>query len=309
MRYRKLLVAGALVGLSSLGTVVTSPPASAEGGHCIEEQCITNNGTGGTGTNGGLDVYSRGKSQVPPHRGDGSNGYAPGRTAWTDVEEEMAPTCYTNSRQNPEALCGAAVNTCPDGLVRFWVWHQVVEYTKVDGVTTSTVKTPWYQEDGSYCLGADDPKVPTIAKVIDQIRSDFQHLPLIAPQVNSDPGPKTVVNLKTAFSAGSAAAVTFNPTLLGVAVHVAAKPIAWHWTWGDGSTETTTTPGVPKKPVVTHTYTKVADAPVSVIVEYAGTFSVGSDPTAYTIQNHATSPPSQPTVVRVREARSQLVSR
>jgi hypothetical protein len=221
----------------------------------------------------------------------------------------MAPTCYGNDRGYAEALCGAAVNTCPDGLVRFWVWHRVLEYTKANGVTTHAVKTPWYQEQGTFCLGADDPKVPTIARVIDQVRRDFEHLPLIPAQVRSDPGPTTVVNIETAFSAGSMEPQTFAPVLLGVTVHVTAKPVEWRWTWGDGQTTTTTTPGVPKQPVVAHTYTRVADAAVSVVVKYTGTFSIGADPTQYAIATPAFSPPRAPSVVRVREARSQLVSR
>jgi hypothetical protein len=206
-------------------------------------------------------------------------------------------------------LCGAAVNTCPDGQIRFWVYHRVLEYTRQNGVTTSRVIRDWYEEDGTYCLGADDPQVPTIARVIDQVRTGFAHLPLVAAQVQSDPGPTTVVNMKTAFSAGTSQPQTFDPVLLGVTVHVTAKPVEWQWTWGDGSTSVTDTPGVPKQPVVTHTYTRVADAPVTVVVKFVGTFAVGNDPTQYDIQQPAFSPPSAPVIVRVREARSQLVSR
>jgi hypothetical protein len=44
-------------------------------------------------------------------------------------------------------------------------------------------------------------------------------------------------------------------------------------------------------------------------VKYVGTFAVGDDPTQFTIQQPAFSPPSAPLLVRVREARSELVSR
>jgi hypothetical protein len=295
-----------VVALLLLGAPLSVGVATADGhGHCVDDECITEGKAG----DHAVDVYRRGKSEQVPGRGDGSYGAAPGRQTWLEVEEDMAPTCDTNSRGYPDALCGAAVNTCPDGLIRFWVWHQVVEYTKVNGVTTSRVVTPWYEEDGSFCLGADDPKVPTIAKVIDQVRTDFAHLPLVATQVQSDPGPTTVVNIKTAFSAGSDTPQTFAPTLLGVTVQVTATPVEWRWTWGDGTTSTTTTPGVPRQPVVTHTYTRVADAPVSVVVKYTGTFSVGNDPTQFAILQPTFSPASAPVIVRVREARSQLVSR
>jgi hypothetical protein len=295
--------------VASVATLTLAPVVSAsaeDGGKDLCAPC-------GASAEGGDEeitvTYTRGKSEHVPGRGDGSFGSAAGRQVWREIEEDMAPSCYTNSRGYGDALCGAAVNTCPDGLIRFWVWHRVVEYTKANGVTTSTVIRDWYEEDGTFCLGADDPKVPTIARVIDQVRTDFQHLPLVPAQVKSDPGPTTVVNLETAFYAGSDQPQTFAPVLLGVTVHVTATPVEWRWTWGDGTTTTTNTPGVPKQPVVSHTYTRVADAPVSVVVKYTGSFAVGNDPTRFAIQTPAFSPPSAPMVVRVREARSELVSR
>jgi hypothetical protein len=293
------VVAAALVALSLPFAVGVSSAAGKPG--CKDVECFTD----GQAKDGGFDVHH---SEHVPGRGDGSNGPAPGKTTWREVEEEMAPTCYTNSRTNPDALCGPAVNSCPDGLIRFWVWHRVVEYTKVNGVTTPTVIRDWYEEDGTFCLGADDPGVPNIAKVIDQVRTGFAHLPLLESQVEADPGPTTIVNIDTAFSAGIAKAQTFDPVLLGVTVHVTAKPVEWQWTWGDGQTSTTTTPGVPKQPVVTHKYVRVTDAPVTVVVKYVGTFSVGADPTQFDIVQPAFSPPSAPVTVRVREARSELVS-
>jgi hypothetical protein len=219
----------------------------------------------------------------------------------------MAPTCFGNSRLNPDVLCAAAVNSCPPGQIRFWVWHQTVEYTQTPGTTTSRVTVPWHQEARTYCLGADDPGVPTIATVVDQVQTDFSHLPLRNERVASDPGPTTVVNIDTAFSAGDATPQTFDPVLLGIPVHLTATPKRWHWTWGDGSSETTASPGVPKQPVVTHRYARVGDLTVTVTVEWAGTFTVGADPTVYTIAAPTRTAP-QTTVLRVREARSELVS-
>jgi hypothetical protein len=207
-----------------------------------------------------------------------------------------------------DGLCTAAVDTCPSGLIEYWIYHRTVEYrTLPDGTKTSTVTVPWHQELGSFCLGADDPGVPTIARVIDQVQRDFKNLPLRRESVRSDPGPRTLVNIDTAFSAGTTQLQTFDPVLLGIGVHIAATPKRWHWTWGDGTTAVTDTPGVPKQPVVTHRYTRAGDVQVSVVVEWTGTFSVGDDPTQYEIQSPATVP-AEPTTVRVRTARSQLVA-
>jgi len=89
---------------------------------------------------------------------------------------------------------------------------------------------------------------------------------------------------------------------------VTATPTRWHWNWGDGSSEVTTIPGVPKQPLVSHRYARVGDLTVTVTVEWAGTFTIGSDPTAYTITTPAFTPP-QTALIRIREARSELVSR
>jgi hypothetical protein len=253
-------------------------------------------------------TYAQGQSDHVDGRGDATHGYAPGRSTWLVVDEDMAPACAGNSLNGSESLCGSAVNSCPNGLIRFWVWHRTTQFVQSsDGEVASRVTVPWHREPLTYCLGADDPGVPTIARVIDQVQRDFKNLPLRRESVRSDPGPRTLVNIDTAFSAGTTQLQTFDPVLLGIGVHIAATPKRWHWTWGDGTTAVTDTPGVPKQPVVTHRYTRAGDVQVSVVVEWTGTFSVGDDPTQYEIQSPATVP-AEPTTVRVRTARSQLVA-
>jgi len=289
-----------LISLFSFTFLPTAAYASGE------EECINCSPSIETG-DGTFDItYTRGKSEQVPGRGRAEDGPSPIKTSWITVEEDMAPTCYTNVRGGDLALCGAAVNTCPDGLIRFWVWHRTTRWTKAaDGTVTSMVD-PWQQEQGTFCLGADDPGVPTIARVLDRIRSDFTSLPLRVQAPRADPAPTTLVNLDTAFSAGTAEPQTFDPVLLGTTVHVTAKPVRWTWTWGDGTSQSFARPGIPKQPDVTHTYTRAGDRTVTVVVEWRGTFRVGSDPTEYSIQTPAYVR-SAPMTVRVRTARSQLV--
>ncbi len=257
------------------------------------------------GGDGEIDVtYMRGKSEFVPGRGRAEDGPHPDKTTWITVEEEMAPTCFRNTRGGDNSLCDAAVNSCPDGLIRLWVWHRVTHWTKTDTVTS--VVDPWIQEQGTFCLGADDPGVPTIARVLDLVRSQFTSLPLRIQAPQADPAPTTLVNLATAFAAGESTPQVFHPVLLGTAVHVTATPVNWHWTWGDGTSADVDRPGTPKQPDVTHTYTHAGDRTVRVVVEWRGTFSVGNDPTPYTIQTPAFVR-SAPITVRVRQARSQLV--
>jgi hypothetical protein len=250
-----------------------------------------------------IDVtYTRGVSEKVPGRKP-----VVGTKTWTQVDEAMAPTCAGNDRGDDTNLCNAAVSSCPDSLVRFWVWHQVTTYTKApDGTVTSEVTTPWYQEEGSFCLGADDPGVPNIAKVLDRVRTDFTSLPLQVQGPQAFPAPTTLVNIPTAFSAGTAGTQTFTPTLLGTQVTVTATPVRWTWTWGDGTSEAFDRPGIPQQPDVTHRYTRAGDRTVTVQVEWRGTFRVGNDPTEYPIATPAFTT-SQPVLVRVRTARSQLV--
>lgn len=295
----------AVLALTFCGGLLLMPVslAAADGKPSCRDGCVSE-ASGGEGV---IDVtYTRGKSERVPGRGTVNDGYTDGKITWIQVEEEMAPTCAANTRTNQGGLCGPAINSCPDGLIRFWVWHQVTTFTKVGSTVTSAVTRPWYQEDGSFCLGADDPGVPNIAKVIDQVRTDFSSLPLRVPAPRADPAPRTLVNIHTAFSAGTSDPQTFDPVLLGTTVHVTAKPVRWVWTWGDSTQDAFDRPGTPRQPDVTHRYTRSGDRRVSVVVEWRGTFRVGSDPTEYTISTPAfvTAPLM---TVRVREARSQLV--
>jgi hypothetical protein len=291
-----------------LTVLLLTPSASAEDPGA-GKRCRLCGGTEAVGGDGVIAVEStQGRSEQVPGRGDVGQGYAPGRATWAVVDEEMAPTCPGNTRTAGGGVCGAAVNTCPGGLVRFWIWHQTTQFTRSpDGTTSSQVIVPWHQEPGAFCLGADDPGVPTIARVIDQVQRDFKNLPLRRETVQSDPGPTTLINFDTAFSAGTTQLQSFDPVLLGTGVHITATPRRWHWTWGDGTTAVTDTPGVPKQPVVTHRYTQPGDVQVSVVVEWTGTFTVGNDPTQYQITGPA-SVPAAPTTVRVRTARSELVA-
>lgn len=296
------LILLATQGAESLGNIpMSSSPSSA----CFPCEPPATASAG----DGGFDVYRSGRSDHVDGRGDASQGYAAGKTTWTVVREAAAPTCQGNDRLSASALCPAAVTSCPAGQMRFWIWHQTVEYATVPGgSTTSRVTRPWRLEARSYCLAADDPGVPTIAKVVDRIQRGFAHLPLRRDGLRSDPGPVTLVNFDTAFSAGTAAKQSFDPVLLGTPVHVDATPTRWHWTWGDGTSEVTATPGVPNRPVLTHRYTHAADVTVTVVVEWRGTFRLPGDPTTYPITASALVRP-QSMSLRVRTARSELVSR
>jgi hypothetical protein len=198
----------------------------------------------------------------------------------------------------------AAATYCQDGRIAFWVWHQVTTFTRhPDGSVTREVGS-WHEEDGVYCLGADDPKVPTIGKVASWVQDSFSNIGIAPASVKAAPAPRTLVNMETRFSAGDGAVVDIPASTPWANVVIHAKPLRWRWSFGDGTPTVVTT-----VPDVAHIYRHpglLSD--VHVDVEWGGTFSVVGDPTAYPIVGTAMVPGTNVTV-DVREARSELVSR
>ena len=255
----------------------------------------------------------RTRVQVPsdpvPARGKpGEFGAAPGRTEWRTFVEEMVPACSGNAFPNGDLLCTLAVSCTGDDQIRYWIRHLYTQHTiQPDGTQTSVTDAQWTRLPGSYCLGPDDPGVPTIGQVIARVQTGFQDLPLpkAGPQV--DPAPTTLVNIPTAFYAGDTNAATFSPTILGTTVNISAKATSWAWNWGDGSpVQTFSTPGVPKRPVVSHTYTTPGSYSATVTVTWTGTFSIAGSTETFEIRTPVTVT-SPPVPVQVREARTELV--
>lgn len=261
-----------------------------------------------TGNGDNLDVTgtATGVSQEVPGRGNPArSGPAPGRNEYERVEEELAPACLGNERGD-DNLCASATLSCSSPeQTRYWIWHRM---TRVVVAPPSETVGSWVQEPGGFCLGPDDPGLPTIGRVIAQVRADFQRLPLPQFTVRTDPSPRMLVNVPTAFSAGSAEAVTFTPTILGARVTITARPSQWDWTFGDGATSTTTRPGTPQRPDVTHQYTRTGEVTSSVRVTWTGSFTV--EGSAEVLQIGAPAfVQGAPTLVDIREARTELVSR
>lgn len=262
---------------------------------------VTGGGAKGTVEILGKEVSS---DHVPGRGGPAGSGSAPGRNEYEIVEEALAPACRENQRGD-DLLCLAALSCPTPEQVRYWIWHRV---TRVTVEPPSRQVGAWSQEEGSFCLGPDDPGVPTIGKVIAQVRLDFQSLPLPAFPVRADPAPQTLVNIPTAFSAGTAEPMTFSPTILGAQVSITARPTRWDWTFGDGATLATTVPGTPRQPEVAHTYRRAQEFAASVRVTWTGTFTVEGSTEVFDIQTPVFVQSPQ-TVVAVRQARTELVSR
>lgn len=263
------------------------------------------------GGDGGITV-NHGTSERVPGRGAPRPGPGGGHVSYSYVEEYATPTCSGNVLNGRDVLCGAAVNSCPAPVqVRFWIWHRahLVTYGPAPVYVETDTVQGWRQEAGSFCLGPDDPTAPVIARVVAGVQELWasQRLPLPRWAVRTDPGPRTLVHFPTSFSAGSAVAQRIDTTILGSAVHITAVPLRWTWVFGDGQRLVTSSPGRPKSDDVTHEYGELGAASTHVVVQWGGTFRVGTSPEVYDIRGPATV--TGPTsVVRVLQSRAQLIA-
>lgn len=244
-------------------------------------------------------------SDAVPHRGKVTDGGSDVKQSWTHTEEYVTPYCSGNGLHGGDAMCMAAATYCQDGRVGFWVWHQVTTFTRDPAPSKTVTKTvgSWTQEDGIYCLGADDPGVPTIGKVVSWVQDHFENLAITPAAVKAAPAPRTLVNIETRLSAGSASVVDIPTSTPWANVVVHAKPLRWRWYFGDGTVSPAMT-----TPDVTHIYLQARlHKGVHVEVEWGGTFSVVGDPQAYPIVGTA-AVRSGDITLDVREARTELVS-
>ena len=249
---------------------------------------------------GVIDVIATsGTSDQVPGRGDGTEGESPGRTTWFTIEEYLTPSCASNALNGADLLCTSAVNSCEPDQVRYWVWHRATTHQL--GPPRTSVAGPWLQEPGSYCLGPDDPGVPDIGRVVAEVQTAFQRLPLPVFATTVSPWPQTLVNLDTRLRAGASAPAFFAPVLLGIPVRITATPVSWAWTFGDGTATTTA------RPDTEHVYLAPQLLNASVRVTWIGTFTIGDSAEVFTIRAPAyVQGPA--TAIDVKVARTELVA-
>jgi hypothetical protein len=188
-----------------------------------------------------------------------------------DVEEQKAeyPTATWTVRQ----LCK------DDGRTPEGVCFNPQECTTAVGVPGT--RYTLYRDGevvGTACLSADEADTvgdppPIRALVLRAFKTlDWPASTLVV----QPPDGRTLVNLDTNFYTTNTEVTSIAVTLVQSRVVVSARPIAYRWHFGDGTTETTTSPGAPYPDLdVAHVYEQTDKVAVSVDTQYgAASFTV-----------------------------------
>ncbi len=135
--------------------------------------------------------------------------------------------------------------------------------------------------EGIACLTAfeaaevDQPPIRTL------VIEAFERLSWPAStMVVQPPNGKTLVNLETNFYTSNSNVASIPVDLLGANVVVSARPIAYRWNFGDGTSTVTETPGAPYPSLdVSHVYDQADMVAVSVDTQYGdASFTVNGGP-------------------------------
>lgn len=195
--------------------------------------------------------------------------------SYADVEEQKAqyPTATWTVRQ----LCRDDKRT-PEGAC----------FNPQDCTTAAGVPGTRYtlyrdgESVGTACLSADEePKVDDPPPIRVLVLKAFENLDWPASELAvQPPGGKTLVNLDTNFYTDNTDATNIPVTLVRSDVVVTARPIAYEWHFGDGTSTTTTSPGAPYPDLdVAHVYETTDKVVVSVDTQYGdASFSVNGGP-------------------------------
>ncbi len=149
--------------------------------------------------------------------------------------------------------------------------------------------------------GVPPPPPPTPAEV-------WAQAPLSSPAFGVSPSTVGITQLPSWFwvTAGSGA-VTVTAEINGYSVTTTAIPVAYEWSFGDGSSGTSLAPGGESSPSVTHTYTYKGTYIVTLSIDYSGTYSYAGPGGSGTESLGNYVPPATSTPYVVQEVRSVLV--
>lgn len=154
-----------------------------------------------------------------------------------------------------------------------------------------------------FCLG-EEPEAPAITPVL--VAAALKRIPLPPSKlIVQPPNGRTLVNFDTNFYTETEA-FTRSVTLLGQQVELSITPASFAWRFGDGKSETTTSPGSAYPDLeITHNYLRKGRVTPSVDTTYTATYRVNggaAQPVPGSVTIAGTAVP-----LRVVTARPQLV--
>lgn len=182
------------------------------------------------------------------------------------------PACSANTpahlAQGLEVSCGTAVNSCPPEQILINTW------------TSPAGQNQWSITDTS-CLSSNDLAPGTTGTPLPTVTMDDVRrlgLPAATSWIQPASG-QVLLNLPVDVYA-TAAPVVRTTTLLGYDVTVRATPIAYRWSFGDGTTlGPTPDPGAAYPDLRhTHTYTRPGRYTLTLTTTYTATYTVAGQP-------------------------------
>jgi hypothetical protein len=133
----------------------------------------------------------------------------------------------------------------------------------------------------------------------EQVLSESKDAVFPGLHVKVQPAGRTLVNLDTIVYTEDSKVSTTTVTLLGFPVVVEATPMSYRWSFGDGATVTTTSPGKPyPAKEITHKYMKRGGVRLSLTTNYAARFNVAGTGWQYIDGTVPITGPATPLLIR-----------
>jgi hypothetical protein len=195
------------------------------------------------------------------------------------VQSRWVPDCLESSPFD-EVMCQTAMTTCPENIgLAEPVYVRLRQYQREVDRETGDPLTEW-QHVGTQCLTveelpqaeAEQAEGPSLLQLV--VR-EWQAIQIPAATIGiNPPDGRTLVNFETIFFT-DAGEQTFPVTLLGRSIVIYAVPVEYIWHHGDGTTQTTQSPGAPyPSKEITHLFDTIGTVNPRVDVRYRAEFTV-----------------------------------
>ena len=178
-------------------------------------------------------------------------------------------TYHLESRCKPGDNCGRQERICRTGG-RPGTWYILYRTVIATGAETNI---------GIVCLTpAEERGLAVITPAM--VRREMERLSWPAADLQiQPPDGQTLINFDTNFFTDNTSSTTQTVTLLGQRVTIEASPVEYTWHFGDGTADSTTTPGAAYPDLeVTHDYADPGRVSPSVDTTYQGRYRINNGP-------------------------------